>query len=197
MPGGQYVDLAGAELDGMGDRRVVRDATVHQLTVLPPDRREHGGDGGAGDHRIEERAGGEQQLLAGDHVDGDDVQRDRQVLELLGFEVLGDEPTQSGVRHEVGAGAEKAEQAAERVEREDLAALDVVPDRCQVVGGVDGLLPAGDERAVDRPGRGGHDQVGLDAALVEGPQHADLDRAQPGAAGEDERDRRGLPGHGS
>ena len=43
-------------------------------------------------HRLEERAGGEQQLLAGDHVNGDDVQRDRQVLELAGVEVFGDEP---------------------------------------------------------------------------------------------------------
>jgi len=177
VPRGQHVDLASAELDGVGDRRVVRDAAVHQLAVLPRDRRQHGGDGGAGNHRVDERAGGEQQLFSGDHVDRDDVQRDRQVLELRGVEVPGDEPAEPGVRHEVGACAEKA---AEGVEREDLAACDVAPDRRQLVGGVDGLLAGGDERAVDRPGGRGHDQVGRDAALVEGAQHADLDRAQPG-----------------
>ena len=101
-------------------------------------------------------------------------------------EVLGDEPAQAGVGDEVGARPEEAEQAAERVEGEDLAAPDPAPDRGQLVGGIDGLRAGRDERAVNGPGGGRDDQVGLDAALIQRAQHADLDRAEPGAAGEDE-----------
>ena len=161
VPGGQHVDLAGAELDGMGDRRVVRDAAVHQLPVLPRDGREHGGDGGAGDDRIEERAGGEQQLLAGDHVDGDDVQRDRQVLELLGARCS------ATSRRSPESGTRWA-----RVPRKPSRPLSGLSGKiwlrltwrqivAELVGGLDGLRSGGDERAVDRPGGGGHDQVGL------------------------------------
>jgi len=60
VPGGQHVGLAGTELDGMRDRRVVRDAAGHQLPVRPPHGREPGGDRGTGDHRVEERTGGKQ-----------------------------------------------------------------------------------------------------------------------------------------
>jgi hypothetical protein len=107
---------------------VVSDASVHELAVLPADGREHGGDGGAGDHRLKERAGGEQQLLAGDHVNGDDVQWDRHVLELEGGEVFGDEPAQARVRDEAGARPEEAEQTADRVDGEDLPAPDTAPE---------------------------------------------------------------------
>ena len=109
-------------------------------TVLPRHGRQHGGDGGAGDHRLEERAGGEQQLFAGDHVNRDDVQRDRQVLEQLGVEVLGDEPSQAGVGHEVGAGAEEAEQAAEGLIGKIWPRLTWRQIAGEVVGGLGGLL---------------------------------------------------------
>ena len=59
--------------------------------------------------RIQERAGGEQQLLAGDDVDRDDVQRNRQILELTAAEVIGDEPAQAGIGDEMGARPEKTE----------------------------------------------------------------------------------------
>ena len=95
----------------------------------------------------------------------------------------------------MGARSEEAEQAGERVDGEDLAAPDMAPDLGERVDGLDGLRPRGDERAVDGPGGGCDDQVGLDAALVEGAQHADLNRAQPGAAGEDEGDGGFRSGH--
>jgi GTP cyclohydrolase I len=66
--------------------------------------------------------------------------------------------------HEVIAHAEEAEQPGDRVQREHLPALQVAPH--------------------------GGEGVGNDAALVQGVQHSDLDRAEAGAAGEDERDRR-------
>jgi hypothetical protein len=88
------------------------------------------------------------------------VQWGRQVLELAGVEVFGDEPAQARVRDEVGARPEEAEQTAERVDGKDLAAPDVAPDLGERLDGLDGLWPRGDERAVDGPGGGCDDQSG-------------------------------------
>ena len=109
--------------------------------------------------------------------------------------VVGHELPQAGIGDEVSARPEEAEQAAERVQREDLGAPYLAPDHGQLVGGLRGLRAGGDDAPL-LARRGRDDQVRLDVALIEGAQHADLDRAEAGATGENEGDGRGLPGHG-
>ena len=53
VPGGQHVDDVGAERDGLGDGGVVGDAAVDEVAAADPHRREHGGDGGAGEDRVD------------------------------------------------------------------------------------------------------------------------------------------------
>src|SRR4051812_32723916 len=67
------------------------------------------GDRAAREDRVENRPVREPQLFAGDHVHRDDVQRDRQVVELVDLHVLGDQPPKSGRRYEMVAGSEEPE----------------------------------------------------------------------------------------
>jgi len=77
----------GLKVDGMGDRRVVGHAAIHQHALRPAHGGQHGRDRRAGHHGIGDWAGGQAELLAGDDVDGDDVQRYRQLLEVLALEM--------------------------------------------------------------------------------------------------------------
>ena len=95
MPGRQHVDQFGAELDRVGDGSVVGDAAVHERAVFPAYGRDDAGDRGAGQNGIDDRAVGEAKLLAADDIDGDDVQRDREVLEVCVLDVAGDQPAQT------------------------------------------------------------------------------------------------------
>ena len=169
-----------AELDGVGDRGVVGDAAVHQRAVLPAHGRHDAGDRSARQDGIDDRTVGEAKFLTADDVHGDDVQRDRHLFERIVLDVACDQLAQAGRRDKVIARAEEAEQPGERVQREDLPAPQVAPDGGERVGGLHGLGSRGDERAVHRAGRRPDDDVGDDAALVEGVQHPDLDRAEPG-----------------
>ena len=67
----------------MRDRRVVGDAAVHQLAVLPRDGRQDAGIAALAMTASSERAAREQQLLACYDIDGDNVQRNRQLLKPL------------------------------------------------------------------------------------------------------------------
>ena len=69
----------------------------------------------------------EEHLAAGEHVAGDDVQRDRKVFEALVQDVARDETAQRAARGEVPLGAEEPEQARQRLEREDLAPAHAQP----------------------------------------------------------------------
>jgi hypothetical protein len=97
------------------DQRVVADAPVHQLALPPRDGRQDCGDGRACHDGVDDRAAREQ-LLAGDDVDRDDVERNREFLEPYMLEVLFHEPPEAGVWNQVIAGAEEPEQPAERIE---------------------------------------------------------------------------------
>jgi hypothetical protein len=59
VPGGQHVDLSGAERDGLRDRGVVGDAAVDELTAGPAHRWEHARDRGAGHDGVEGGTGGQ------------------------------------------------------------------------------------------------------------------------------------------
>ena len=79
------------------------------------------------------------QLLAGEHVDGDDVKLDRHLLKPLVRGVLGDQTAQARSEHEVIARSEEAEQAVERTKRKHLPAPDAAPDLGQLVGCLNSL----------------------------------------------------------
>src|SRR5450759_4784502 len=88
--------------------------------------------------------------------------------------------------------AEEPEQTDQWVQRKDLPASQATPDLTQGIGGLDGLIARGDVRAVERTGRRANDQIWRHPALIQGAQHADLDRCEAGATGENEADRRAF-----
>lgn len=194
VAGREDVDAAGAELDRVRDRRVVRDAAVHEEPVAPGDGGQDAGDRGAREDRVLEVAGGEPQLLAGEDVDRDDVERDRQILQPFAVDVPRDEAPQARGGDEVVADADEAEQAGDRVEREGAPAPEPAPDAGEGVRGGDRLRARRDERAVEGARGGPDEEVGRDAPLVEGAEHPDLDRAETRSSGEDERDGRPAGG---
>ena len=108
MSRGEYLDAPRAELDGMGDRRVVGDTAVHQHAVTPWDGLQDARDGAARQDSIEHRSVREPQLLAADDVDGDDMQRDRQLVEPVALDVPRDQPAQARIGHKVVARADEA-----------------------------------------------------------------------------------------
>jgi hypothetical protein len=137
VPRRQDVDLTRAEGDGVRDRGVVGDAAVHELAVLPADGRHDARDRRAGHDRFDERARGEEGFLARDDVHGDDVERDGEVLQPFGLDVVCEQPAQARVGHEVGACTEEPEEAGDRIEGKDLAAPDLSPDGAERFGGLD------------------------------------------------------------
>ena len=118
-----------AELDRVGDRRVVGHAAVHQRAVLPAHRRQNGGDRGAGHDglerpgRCESRSSSPVMTSTATTCSGIGSSSSALVLD-----VACDQPAQAGVGDQVVAGAEEAEQPGERVEREDLSAPQSAPD---------------------------------------------------------------------
>ena len=185
VPGGQHVDLLRSQLDGVGDRRVVGHASVHQLPVPPLHGRQHARDRRARHDGLHKWALGEQQLLAGHDVDRHHVQGNRQLLEVVVLNVLGHEPAEAGVGDEMGARTEEAQQAGQGVERKNLSAVQSSPDGAELIGRIGHRWALCDEGPIDRAGGGRHDQVGLDPMLVQRAQHADLDGSEAGATGED------------
>jgi hypothetical protein len=139
VAGRKHVDLAGTQLDGVRDRRVVRHAAVHQLAPLPADRRQHRRYRGACHDGVDRRAAGQPQLLAGDDVNGDHVQLERHLLEPLVLDVASDEPSHPAIGHQVVARSEEAQQSDQRVDREDLTAPQADPDLTQGIGCLDRL----------------------------------------------------------
>ena len=107
----------------MRDRRVVRHSAVHQKAAVVLDSGQDAGDRRAHRHRVDQRSGGQPHLVAGQHVGGDYVQRNPRVFDSLDRRVLLDQPPQAGAGNEVTTRAEESERAAQRVEREDLAAV--------------------------------------------------------------------------
>jgi hypothetical protein len=65
------------------------------VRVLPAHRRDDAGDRDARQDGIDRRAVGEAELLAANHVDSNDMQRDRAILELLGSDIAGDQLAQA------------------------------------------------------------------------------------------------------
>jgi hypothetical protein len=191
--GRQHVDALGAQLDRVGDRSVVGDPAVDQQSSLAPNRRQDAGNRGGGEHGVGHRAVREAQLLAAEQVVGDHVQRDRGLFEMLVLQVPRDQLAQSTIGDQmVGAAGHAAEQCA-GVGGKDVLAAQPPPHRRQLLGRGHGRRPRGDEGRVQRPGRGADEHVGDDPALVDRPQHPDLERSKARSAREDEGGPRVVP----
>ena len=96
----------------------------------------------------------EQDLLARYDIDGNNMQRNRQLLKPLAPDVIADEAPQARTGHEVGTCPEEAERAAEGVEGKDLAAPYVAPDGGELVGRLHARRAGRDECPDDRPDGG-------------------------------------------
>ena len=176
---------------GVRQGHVVDHAAVDQRPMVVQHRREASGQGGAGQQGRLERAGGQHDLLPGGQVAGDDPDRDDQLRELLGRRHLVDQGGQPGVGVEVVAARQEAPGPAEAAAGEDVLRAQRRPHGGQVVHPPEAGV-GGDAGAVEGPGRGADDDVGEDAPLQEGPQHAHLGAAVVAPAGEHERR---LEGH--
>jgi hypothetical protein len=90
-------------------------------------------DGSARGHSVDRRSRGEENLIAAVGVDGDDMERDRRLLECLDLEVPREQSTQTGVRNEVVPSTDEAYEAGQRVGGVDRRAADPAPDRGELV----------------------------------------------------------------
>jgi hypothetical protein len=133
VPGRQDVDPFGAELDRVDDRRVVGDASVDQQPPVELDRGKDAGDRGARDDRLQCVSTRQAKLAPAEQVGGDDVKRDRRVLESSELEVFGNELSQRSVGDQVITGSEEAEKASQRVERENVPPADRAPDCTKLI----------------------------------------------------------------
>ena len=181
------VDHVGAEGDGAAERDRVDDATVEVVLVADLGRRQQPGHGGAGHDRGHDRAGDEPVLGGPFDAGGAHLEGDGQVLEAHVAELLDQPLAHRRGRVDVRARGDGSPDRAQRTVAEHLAA------------GGDGLPQVGEplddgrrrvashHRAVEGADGGAQHQVGRDAALEQGLQHAHLDRAQHPAAAEHER----------
>jgi hypothetical protein len=77
------------------------------------------------------------ELLAGERVNGDDVELDRHLLDPLVRGVLGDQAAQARLGHEMIARSEEPSKTLERTEWKDLPAPNAASDLGQLVGRLD------------------------------------------------------------
>ena len=169
------------------------DATVDQVASGDAHRRKHCRDRGAGQDRVDGITGGQQHFLAAGDVGGDDVQRDRRVLEPLEVDVLADEPAQRPVRAQRRRPTEDRGTEPGGLERKHVATSQRCPDLGQLVQRRFTDTAPGDVGGVERADGGANQQVRSDSSGGEGLEHADLDGSQAPAARQHEgRRHRGL-----
>lgn len=116
----------------------------------------------------------------------------RHLLQSRDLQVARDELPQRLAEHEMVARPGEAEEPGERTEREHLAAPQAAPQLTECIRGGDRLRTRRDERPVECARRCPDDEVRRDTALIEDAQHAHLDRAQAGTAGEHEGRRHAI-----
>ena len=148
----EHDDAVGAGSDGLADGGVVSDPTVEEDLALDGDRREHRRDRGGREDRWDRVAMDEDDLGAGDDVRGDDLDRDRCLLEAIEGEVVADQAMQPVGSAERGPCAEESEELAVRREREDVVSTQTAPHIGEPVEGLVGEAVAGDVGGVEGTG---------------------------------------------
>ena len=173
IAGVQYVNPPGSQLDGGVEPGRIDQPAVHVLPPLDDHRGEDAGDCRRRQHCRSERTVREHRLRSQRQVDGDSVERHRQVFEVVHLQVPGNEPGQPAAfierrfaPHHVPGGP-----PPDDVER---AARHLAPDFLQLlyplqVGAVGkpGTVPSADRHP--------YHEVRRDVPLDQRPQHADLD----------------------
>ena len=180
----EHVDGTGTERDGSPDRDRVDQPAVEIMGAVDLYRRQQPGHGARGHDRGHHRAVGEpargRVLDAGRHA----LERQLQVGEGLAAEHLGQQPAQRLQRVQVRPRTHQPRRPSPQLLAERQPELLALPHPRQP-GGRTGRVGRHHD-AVDRPDRGAHHQVGPDARLAEGTQHADFVGAEEPSAPEHE-----------
>ena len=167
----------------------VAGAAVDQEAPVQLHRPEQGGDCNGGRDRRAQRPAAQDRLLPGVEIAGDDLQRDRQLLESLRQQL---DARHEGIEDRAGVELRRQRAAAQEVGEgkrprppepsEHLPPLGVEGDGAvaHVAAGEAGRIAGADDRADRRSG----DQRRLDAELVEGFADQDMRHAAGAAAAE-------------
>jgi hypothetical protein len=181
----QHVDLTRPERHRAADGDAVHDPPVEEVLSVDLDRRQDPRDCRGGQHRIGERPLREPVLGGALDARGDALERHGQLLDPPVAESIVQQRAQRVVAVQAHARARERPQAPEDRPAEQLAALDRRPRAGQPLHRGERRL-CRDRRAVDRADRRAEHEVGRDAALQQGAQHADLVGAERSAAAEHE-----------
>jgi hypothetical protein len=125
---------------------------------------------------------GEENLAALDEIEGNHVEWNRRVGDVLELDMTRYQPAQASIGDKVVAPSAQPADEGAHTDRKDVLALQSAPDTCEVGSRLDGLPARRHEGRVQRAGGRSNEQIGGDPALVDRPQHADLNRRQAGAA---------------
>ncbi len=185
----------GAQLERPLERDVPGDPPVVEQAPVALHRRIDGRDRRARPQGGEQRAGGQHDRLPRRRVHGDGGEADGQVLDAQRPGVPAEGGVQPRRRVEREGVAPHREHPPPRVAGEQLVAVEPVPDPSEALPRA--ARVHGHERTVDCPRRRADHQIGGDARLGHGLQHAHLDGAERTSPGQHERDRgRERDGHG-
>ena len=125
--GRQDVDALCAQLDRVGDRRVVDHAAVDQPLVADRDRGEDPWDRRRRKDGLHGGTFGEEQFASLDQVKRDQMERDWGIGEIFKLDVPSDQSPQLTIRHEVIAPPAHAADEGTHAERKDVLPLKVAP----------------------------------------------------------------------
>ena len=176
----QDVDGAGAQGDGPADRNGIDQPAVEIVLAVHLHRREQPGHRAGGQYGGHDRPGGEPAGAGPLDAGRDALEGQLEIGELL--------PGQGALQHapqwldgmQVGAGLGQPGQPSPDALAERLAEVVALPQVGQPRGRSRGVRRH--ERTVDGADRGSYHQVGPDAGLGQGAEHADLVRAEDPAA---------------
>ncbi len=191
VPRGQQVDVVHPLGVGVGQRARVPDGAVDERALTPSHRGQEPGHGRAGCDRRHHRATAQEQGGAGDEVGCGHVQPEPRLLERVIAQVVPQEQPQRGGGEEGRRPADGGAEPASRVGDEHVATAHPRPQVGERGQPMPGCSRPGDVRGVHSTDGRADQQVRVDALLVQGRHHPDLDGAETAAAGQDER---GAPG---
>lgn len=150
VPGGQQVDLVGAQRHGLGDSAAGGHPAVAEHHAVQLHGGKDGGDSGAGQHCGHDIPGGQAYLFAGEHVGRDQVEGDGSVLEPPVVQAAGDQLTQRVAGTQRGSPARHSQHLPERVDGEDVLAAYPAPQPGQSVQSIGGHPPPAEVGRVHR-----------------------------------------------
>ena len=137
-------------------------------------------------HGVHGRTRGQQHLTPLDHVEREYVQRGARVAEVVKLDVPPYQLPETVVGYKVISPTGQPTDEREEADGENILALESTPHARERAARLDLLGTRGDERRVERTGRGRDQQVGVNPPLVERVQHPNLQCAEAAASRENE-----------